>query len=243
VQAAIALCAAAATGCAGEWKDRTRLNCSKAVMVPGMTLAPGSYVFESGGGAASHFVRVFNSDGTVLLETTAAVPTKRSGANDCSVVTFNPRIPAPPIALKAWFSPGSLYGHEFVYPDYQARSIARRTNRNVLSVDDAHDGTSQRAFRLIEPSGREREWHADPELSMEWEAWRRTGATGASVTHVAGPHRNEPAALVTCVSESPMPVTVDALEKYPDTGHHRGVGVADVMSHGRSHEDSRRREP
>lgn len=69
------------------------------------------------------------------MTTTQAVPTKRADRSGDVVLRFNPTDAGTPPALKSWFYPGTSYGHEFIYPDEQAREIAQRTKSIVLSTD------------------------------------------------------------------------------------------------------------
>jgi hypothetical protein len=134
--ATIMMVAIAGVAGADQWNDRTKLTFEAPIMIPGTTLAPGTYTFKLLDSQTSrHVVQVFNEDGTKLIATTHAVPAKRMDVSGDTMVKLNPTEAGAPIALKAWFYPGSRYGHEFVYSDQQARSIAQRTKTLVLSED------------------------------------------------------------------------------------------------------------
>ncbi len=110
---------------ADQWNDKTTMKFSEPVMVPGATLQPGSYVFKLMGSSSNrHLVQITTEDGSRVVALTQAVPMKRMEPKGDIVVKFNPTDAGSPIAMKGWFYPGSLYGHEFVYPDEQAKEIA-----------------------------------------------------------------------------------------------------------------------
>jgi hypothetical protein len=91
----------------------THLTFKRAVLVPGATLPPGSYVFEM---ITPEVVRVSNRRRTGVYVTAFTRQTFRpAGTVRDQLVTFGeaPAGSAPPI--KAWFPPESSVGHEFIY--------------------------------------------------------------------------------------------------------------------------------
>ena len=170
VFAAVAL---AAPVSADQWNERTILNFSAPVMVPGATLPPGSYVFELAESSANrNLVRITSEQTNDVVALTQAVPIKRAEASDDVVLQFNPteRNAAP--AIKAWFFPGSEYGHEFVYPEEQARQIAQRTKTVVLAIDVAGSDLEKGVLRTFDAAGTAASWRADAATLREWETWR-----------------------------------------------------------------------
>jgi len=91
------------------------LTFSKAVMLPGITLTAGTYVFESGpGGTNPNIVRVVSEDRQKLLYLGFTNPVVRPRGLEPSVLTFGDAANgAPPIL--AWYPVGSNQGHEFLY--------------------------------------------------------------------------------------------------------------------------------
>ena len=66
---------------------------------------------------------------------------------------FEERPSSRPQALEAWFYPGDNYGHEFVYPETNARELAKRVGRPVLSTrDDLSSNITKPAKSAKEPS-------------------------------------------------------------------------------------------
>lgn len=160
---------------ANQWTERTVLKFSEPVMVPGETLQPGTYVFKLADATSSrHLVQVLSEDGQKLITTAQAVPTKRAEAKGDVVLRFNPTDRGTPPALKAWFYPGSIYGHEFIYPEQQAREIAQRSKTLVLSTDIPGSDMQKGTLRTIDPAGVRAEWKADEATTREWDSWQRS---------------------------------------------------------------------
>ena len=102
---------------ADSWNDKTRLRFTGPIMVPGTTLPPGEYVFELMDLRSNrHMVQIKNADESKVFATAQAVPIKRQDPQGTTTLTFNPTSAGAPPALRAWYYPGSIYGHEFIYP-------------------------------------------------------------------------------------------------------------------------------
>jgi hypothetical protein len=165
----------AQTAHANQWTERTVLTFSNPVIIPGETLQQGTYVFKLADATSSrHLVQVLSEDGQKLITTAQAVPTKRAEAKGDVVLRFNPTDRGTPPALKAWFYPGSIYGHEFIYPEQQAREIAQRSKTLVLSTDIPGSDMQKGTLRTIDPAGVRAEWKADEATTREWDSWQRT---------------------------------------------------------------------
>jgi hypothetical protein len=92
------------------------LTFSKAVMLPGITLAAGTYVFESGpGGTNPNIVRVMSQNRQRLYYLGFTHPIVRPRGEEPGVLTLGEAAngAAPPIL--AWYPVGSNQGHEFLY--------------------------------------------------------------------------------------------------------------------------------
>jgi hypothetical protein len=151
-------------------------------MVPGATLPAGSYLFELADPMRNqHAVRILSEDGSRQIALAHAVPFKRMEAKGDLVLKFEPTDAGSPPAIRAWFYPGSLYGHEFIYPEEQARKIAQRTKTIVLSMDASGDGQQGR-LRTYDATGAGAEYRGDPLTLREWEEWRSKGSTSPSGT-------------------------------------------------------------
>lgn len=172
-----ALFGAAPAVMAGQmWTDRTILTFSEPVMVPGKTLPAGRYVFElEDGDSSQHTVEIRDpNDSDRVVALAHAVPMKRTDTDGDVVLKFDPAAGMAPIAIKGWFAPGSKYGHQFIYPDDEARMIANRTKTMVLSMD--LEGTDREAgvIHVLSPTGSRVAWRADAAVAREWDTWMRS---------------------------------------------------------------------
>ena len=186
-----------------KWNEKTILKFSNPVQIPGKTLQPGSYVFKLADSRSDrNLMQVYDQSGMNLVATTTTVPIKRAEPNGDVVLNFADTPGSEPVALKAFFYPGTLYGHEFVYSDAEAREISQRTHKVVLSQDvkgsnmergtlDASDleGTS---VSSIDSNGQRTEWHPQPDVQREWAAWvvdwrnpQAVGTSGSTTTDMA----------------------------------------------------------
>ncbi|MDQ3541355.1 MAG: hypothetical protein M3440_11770 [Chloroflexota bacterium] len=199
---------------ADSWNDKTILKFSEPVMVPGATLQPGSYVFKLMDSASSrHPVQITTEDGFKVIAVTQAVPMKRLEPKGDVVVKFNPTDAGSPIAMKGWFYPGSLYGHEFIYPDEQAKEIAQRTKTIVLSVDVPGTDLSKGTIRTYNQSAMRGEWRGDAATMREWDEWQRNRpAATASVAGARSEERSQSTAPMIQGDFQGTRVKVDELE-------------------------------
>ena len=156
------------------WQDKTTLTFDAAVQVPGLTLEPGSYLFQLARTQGSRqIVQIWDEDRTKLFTTTITVPVSRTDATGDVVVKFASTVPGEPPAVKSWFYPGDTRGHQFVYPEQQARQIAKTSRELVLSGDvdhlesEAPDTAGATEFTLIDEQGRRQpfETHRPPAVA------------------------------------------------------------------------------
>jgi hypothetical protein len=124
---------------ADDWDHKTMITFGAPVEIPGVHLAgwgilpAGTYVFKLLDSESDrHIVQIFNKDETTVYATILAIPDYRLKPTDKTVITFRERPAGAPEALRAWFSPGSNSGEEFVYPKAKATELAKDTNTPVL---------------------------------------------------------------------------------------------------------------
>jgi len=92
------------------------LTFSKAVSLPGVTLAAGTYVFEAGpGGTDPNIVRVLSPNRQRLFYLGFTVPIVRKNDAEPSVLTFGEAANGSAAPIVAWYPMGSNSGHEFMY--------------------------------------------------------------------------------------------------------------------------------
>lgn len=118
---------------ADVWNQSTRLTFSDPVEIPGKVLPAGTYVFQLMDNPANRdVVEIYNRDRTRLYAVVMAIPVYRLNPKSHTVVTFEERPSALPMAVHKWFYPDTQYGHEFVY-SRQAEMEATRIYRRLKS--------------------------------------------------------------------------------------------------------------
>jgi len=110
---------------ADDGDQDTQLTFSQPVEIPGQILPAGTYRFvvvdDSG---SPDLVRIFSADRTKLYATLNTVPASRREATDDIVISFAERASGQPDAIRTWFYPGMLDGHEFMYGHQEEREIS-----------------------------------------------------------------------------------------------------------------------
>jgi hypothetical protein len=107
---------------------------SEPVEVPGVTLAPGSYVFKLADSASNrHIVVIQNERQSKTLATILAIPNYRLQPTDKSSFLFWETAAGQPRAVRAWFYPADNFGQEFVYPKGRPNQIAQVTNQETAA--------------------------------------------------------------------------------------------------------------
>jgi hypothetical protein len=121
---------------ADVWNQKTKVAFSEPVEVPGDVVLPaGTYTFSLLGSKSNrNIVRISNADGTEVYATILAIADKRLKPTGETVIKFAERPVGDPVALRAWFFPGDVYGHEFVYPHDEAMKLAKANNESVFST-------------------------------------------------------------------------------------------------------------
>jgi hypothetical protein len=123
---------------ADELNRETVVTFSGPVEVPGtfpQTLPAGTYIFEIMWNQGNrHIVRIYSQDKSKVLTTVMALPNLRLHATHKTVITFSERPAGQPEALRAWFSPGRVWGEEFVYAKPRAIELAKEVNEPVLAT-------------------------------------------------------------------------------------------------------------
>ena len=111
---------------ADEWNHETILTIDQPLVVPGVTLAPGTYIFKLADENGSQtVVNIFRQSDRELMGTAQTIRMHRTeNTGDLTLKVALAENGAVP-TMKGWFYPGSMDGHEFVYPKAQARVIAR----------------------------------------------------------------------------------------------------------------------
>jgi hypothetical protein len=120
---------------ADEWNQKTVVTFSGAVEVPGQVLPAGTYVFKLANSSSNrNIVQIFNKEEDHVFGTFLAIPDYRLRASEKTIIRFAERPAGSPEAIKGWFYPGKLYGHEFVYPKTEAVALARANHTPVPAM-------------------------------------------------------------------------------------------------------------
>src|SRR5918996_147166 len=92
------------------------LTFSNAVMLPGVTLTAGTYVFESGpGGTNPDIVRLLSQKPQKLYFLGFTAPIVRRTGDEPSVLALGEAANGAAAPILAWYPVGSNQGHAFVY--------------------------------------------------------------------------------------------------------------------------------
>ena len=226
VMGALLLALTAAPAAADQWNERTVMKFSEPIMVPGATLQAGTYIFRLVDPDTSMHTVEIRREGEEPIALVQAVPMKRMEAKGDIVVKFNPTDAGAPPAMKGWFYPGSLYGHEFVYSDEEARKIAERTKTIVLSRDVSGSDMEKGTLRTYDANGVTRTWVPDQAAAASWEAWRKNRHTTATaVTERATGDKASANAPMIQANREGVRVRVDQLEDNPTTYIGKTVSV------------------
>lgn len=122
---------------ADEANQSTKITFNNPVEIPGKVLKAGTYWFTIlRDDPDQNVVQIWNSTRQHLLDTVVTLPDYRTPTPNHTIIKFEERASNSPEALRAWFYPGQNYGHAFIYSETEARNIAKRTGRPVLSMRD-----------------------------------------------------------------------------------------------------------
>lgn len=137
---------------ADAWNQRTTFTFSGPVEVPGMVLPAGTYVFKLADSESDRdIVQIFNKRENHIYGTYITIPDYRLKPTGKTILTFEERAAGAPEAVRAWFYPGDLYGHEFVYPKVKALALAKASNQPVPAVEN-EVAVNMKAKSMTEPA-------------------------------------------------------------------------------------------
>jgi hypothetical protein len=136
---------------ADSWNKQTVITFTEPIEVPGLILPPGTYMFRLSNSMTDRkIVQIFNADGSHVLATIITINDYRLVPKDQTVMTFTERPADAPVALRAWFYPGDLFGYEFVYPKHRAIELALTTKVVVPAVAvDTIDESAIKSLPII----------------------------------------------------------------------------------------------
>jgi hypothetical protein len=117
---------------ADEWDKKTIVTISGQMEIPGVTLAPGTYVFKLADSQSDrHIVVVQNERMDHTYATILAIPNYRLRPTGKSQFMFWETPAGQPPALRAWFYPADNFGQEFVYPKGRFTQVSQVTHQET----------------------------------------------------------------------------------------------------------------
>lgn len=133
----IALAILAPAGTSQVWNRKTTVTVGEPLVIPGITLQPGKYVFKLADSLSNrHIVQVFNEDESQILATILAIPNERLEPTGDTVLELWETPKGAPKALRAWFYPGDNFGQEFRYPKEQATTLSAQVHQEVPALSE-----------------------------------------------------------------------------------------------------------
>jgi hypothetical protein len=211
---ATALLVAAATPVAAQWTARTTMTFTETVKVPGLTLAPGAYIFELVDPNSSvPVVRITDKDGKKNFGVMHTVPTRRTDATEDVVILFSPTETGATPAIRGWYPAGGKNGYLLVYSSDEARQLAERTREVVLSRNVKGTNLESGSIVVFNPTGATTAWTQDPVTQREWDAWRQNQRSAANTDR-----RQDDRATATMVADPAQgeKVEIDDVEDNPE---------------------------
>jgi len=113
--------------------EATQLTFNQPVAIPGQVLPAGTYLFVLDDDS-TNLVRIFNADRTKIYATLHTVPAIRGERSDNTAITFAEQTAGQPDSILAWFYPGTLDGHEFLYSGQEKRELAADSKLVVVAT-------------------------------------------------------------------------------------------------------------
>lgn len=118
---------------ANEWNQVTKMEFNEAIEIPGTVLPAGTYWFALLNSRTNrNIVRIYSSDWSRIYATVITVPTKRRQATNRTEIELAEQPNSQAEALVAWYCPGLLTGHEFLYPKKEEKELMLDAKDNVL---------------------------------------------------------------------------------------------------------------
>ena len=126
----------AGTTRASEVDQAIKVNFSQPVQIPGQTLPAGTYYFSIINTSDRETVQISNEDRTrtiALIQTINRERPEWEHARTAFTLALGKGVEPP--AVIAWFYPGRITGHEFVYPKQEEKELAMATQATQVSGD------------------------------------------------------------------------------------------------------------
>lgn len=224
--AALLLGATFAVGQGLDTNQTTIVTFSAPVVLPGVTLPAGSYMFRLADSQTNrNIVQVFDKDRTKIYATILAIPAQRTKPADETVITFkeSPANAAP--AVQYWYYPGETMGQEFAYPKKQAMEIANAAHTGVLAVDtdaDNYDASKAGEISRVEPGADA----AQSSTASQATTAQTTPSTDANAQSAQPPANNETTPSAQPAQSADMPSAKPEQSPAPSSTANQPVGTS-----------------
>ena len=168
----------------GNINRTTEFTFNQPVEVPGATLPPGTYIFRiMQSQSTRHVMQVTAKDSTNKnYGHFITISVERPKPSEKAELRFLETPAGQPAGIRTWWYPGERTGREFVYPRAQATKLAKATNQDVLTTQEADNGNAQKSdadLAYVSPSGQVRAV-TDEEIEQAVSAAANTPPVGAS---------------------------------------------------------------
>jgi hypothetical protein len=101
---------------APAWSTNTNyLTFNTPVSLPGVTLAPGTYIFRQPSETDSNIVQVLKRDRSASYYMGITHPVARTNFQKGAIVSMGEAKPGQAVPISVWFPLGEREGHSFVY--------------------------------------------------------------------------------------------------------------------------------
>jgi hypothetical protein len=189
------------TAKADESNQKTIVTFREPVEIPGQVLPAGTYVFKLADSDTDRdIVQVYNKEKNHFYGTFLTIPDYRLQPAGKPIISFDERPSGDPEALKAWFYPGEIYGHDFVYPKSRAVALASTNKQPVPSMP------TELTTNTTTPTQSVKEPHVVAMIQAPLKAEKPTGAEVevAEVFAVAQPPAPTPKSLPETATTAPL---------------------------------------
>jgi hypothetical protein len=208
----VALLSAPLAATADDWNKETSMTFNQPVEIPGMVLAPGTYVFKLLDSPSDRsVVQVFSADESHLYEDVLVIPAYRSDPADRTTVTFQERPKGTPEAIKDWFYPGDNYGQEFVYPEMKVAKVAALPAQKSIVTSGTAYAPPRTRSESVTP---EHQAKATAAVSRQPST---AGVTPKNIPVPIAQSTTPPKPAAPSVTAAPAPLQKEAAKKLPKT--------------------------
>lgn len=208
---------------ADEYNRQTMITISQPLEVPGVVLAPGTYVMRLFNSSSDrHIVQFMTEDRKQQLALTFAVSAERIRPTGKTVLTMYEGSRDAPPALRTWFYPGDVVGQEFLYPHEQAIRIAARTKTTVPEVETAQAESTKESAEVVAPAAESAQKTQSREESVLIAKAEPSPAPEPAPAPIAAPEPQQPAAEpqsppATSAQEAPIAKSESQPDSLPHT--------------------------